>query len=121
MPSVQMSVVCAGVVALGTLLSLAAGSSAFGAEAKSADDLISARQRLYSTYAAQLETLAQKSESQGLAKQAELMRHWLPQRDAMMIYIFMLPASSAAPKGLVDNPSWPRVVGSVFRIASGRG
>src|SRR5271169_5451854 len=102
-PAVQMSVVCSGVVALGALLSLATGPRAFGAETKSADDLIGARQQLYSAFAARLETLAQKCEAQGLQKQAELVHHWLPQRDALMIYIFMLPASSEAPKELVDT------------------
>ncbi len=84
-------------------LSLHSARAAETAE-KSADELAAARKQLYTDYGVQLQALAEKCESHGLSKQAEFTRRWLPQRDPAMIYVFILPSSTAPPAALVDTP-----------------
>jgi len=67
------------------------------------DKLAAAREELYAAYTTQLGQLAAACEAQGFSKQAAFTRAWLPQRDPAMIYVFMLPTSSAAPESLVKT------------------
>ena len=67
------------------------------------DDVAAARKQLYSAYSADLGKLAAWCGSNGLGRQAELTRKWLPQREAMMIYVFALAETSDPPSGLTDS------------------
>ncbi|HEY2826535.1 MAG TPA: hypothetical protein VGJ04_02960, partial [Pirellulales bacterium] len=89
---------------LACLLGLATTLNVVRADDQTPESLNTARQQLYQSYAAQLQTLAEKCAAHELPKQAEFTRHWLPERDSLMIYIFTLPASSAAPADLVKTP-----------------
>ena len=83
---------------------LAAAYSRAG-DQPAADDVTAARKQLYSTYSVELGNLAAWCDSKGLTRQAELTRKWLPQRKAMMIYVFAVADTSEAPTGLADSDS----------------
>jgi hypothetical protein len=85
------------------LLTANAQHSVTAAEPSNTNQLAAARQQLYAAYSAQLHALVEQCDAQQLAKQAAFMRAWLPERDPTMIYVFALPASSAAPATLVQS------------------
>jgi hypothetical protein len=75
------------------------------AEKTSLDELVAARQQLYSAYSAQLHDLAAWCDTQGLKTQAEFTRAWLPDRDPAMIYIFALADDNSPPANLLKSSS----------------
>ena len=89
---------------VGVWIALISSLSFAAAEGNPADDLAAARQLLYTAYSAQLQTLAEKCVADELPMQADFTRNWLPKRDPTMLYIFTLPANSAAPKTFVESP-----------------
>ncbi|HZZ27511.1 MAG TPA: hypothetical protein VFE46_05835 [Pirellulales bacterium] len=91
-----------GVAVVGLLLALFAALNLAAAE-PTGDKLSAAREQIYTAYSAQLRVLANQCDAQGLPKQAEFTRQWLPERDSTMLYVFTLPASSAAPASLVQS------------------
>ncbi|MCC7083839.1 MAG: hypothetical protein IT427_02400 [Pirellulales bacterium] len=59
--------------------------------------------QLEEQYAAQLAELAAWCDHRQLAPQADLMRHWLPKRDPLKQYVFVIPDSAAPPAALADS------------------
>ncbi len=59
--------------------------------------------QLETKYAAQLAELAAWCDEHQLASQAELTRNWLPKRDPLKDYVFVIPESSEAPSRLVES------------------
>jgi hypothetical protein len=93
--------VIAAIVGVGIVL--ISSLSLAAADGNPADDLAAARQQVYAIYSSQLQALAEKCVTGKLPMQADFTRNWLPKRDPTMLYIFTLPANSAAPKSLVES------------------
>lgn len=60
--------------------------------------------RAESQFAAKLAELANWCDEHQLATQAELTRNWLPQRDPLKDYIYVIPDSSAPPAAMAESP-----------------
>jgi hypothetical protein len=68
--------------------------------------------QLEAASAAQLAELANWCDERQLPSQAELTRNWLPKRDPLKDYVFVIPESGEAPVGLIEpehaNEWWKR-------------
>lgn len=93
--------------------------AALAAEAAPTDELQSAARQLETTYAAQLEQLAQWCESQGLHQEAARTRAWRRSYDPYKVYVYLLPQEStsfAAPPGAsAAETQWYQKFGDLRR------